>query len=726
MKNIILNIGGMSCAACASRIEKYLSKQEGINSVNVNLVMGKAFITYDDNLNVLDLERFIKEAGYTSLGIYNPKQEKKDTHKSYLLLFMAFLACLTLYIAMAPMLKIPPIPFLSLKHPFNYAIALFLLATTFIIYGKDILINGGKNIIHHAPNMDTLVALGVLSSYIYSIYHMLLLFMGNTMMVHNLYFESCALIIFFIKLGRFIDYHSKEKTKSALKELVTITPSKAFLEKDGDLIEVDIGSINPHDILVCKTGAKIAVDGVVTKGQAYVDESFITGESKPVKKLVGDKVLAGSILIEGLISYEAINIGPDSLISSIVKLVVEATGSKPPIAKVADKISGYFVPAIISIAFLTLCTYLFMGVSFTIALNHFVAVLVIACPCALGLATPLAVVVSEGSSAKKGILIKNSTVLESLKDIDTIIFDKTGTLTYGKLKIAKFYNYSHLKDKELLSYIGSLEKLSNHPLAISLKEILTNQNKKVTNFKELPGLGIKGEISHQEIYLGNEKLLTKLKIKNTVKEDATILANMGSSLIYGIIDKKIVCLLGMQDIVRENSLKTITELQKKGKEVIMLTGDNKVTAHKIAETLGIKEVMAEVMPEDKSKIVKEKIQAGHQVMMVGDGINDAISLTAAHIGVSLNSGTDIAADSAEVILMHNDLYDIINLFKISTKTMRIIKENLFWAFLYNTLMIPIAMGLFKNITISPSLASLAMVFSSLTVVLNSLRLKKVK
>ena len=730
MKKIILNIGGMSCAACASRIEKYLNKQEGVIEASVNLVMAQAFITYEDKLNVLDLERFIKEAGYSSLGIYNPKQEKKEAHKGYILIVFGLLAVFTLYIAMGPMINLPEIPLFSMAiKPYNYAILLGVLATSFILFGLDIMIKGIKNLISLSPNMDTLVSLGVLASYLYSIYHTILLFMGNDMMVHELYFESCALIIFFIKLGRFIDFHSKEKTKSALKELVTITPSKALLEKDGELVEVEIGSIKPHDILVCKTGMKIAVDGTVTKGNAYVDESFITGESKPVKKSVGDKVLAGSITMDGVISYEAINIGPDSVISSIVKLVVEATGSKPHIAKVADKISGYFVPGIIIIALLTLISYLVLGRDVSFAINRFVSVLVIACPCALGLATPLAVVVSEGASAKKGILIKNSTVLESVKDIDTVIFDKTGTLTYGKLKLAKMHNYSKLDEKELLSYVGSVEALSSHPLALSLNEVIKEKGislLEVKDFKEMPGIGVKGKVLNKEIYLGNEKVLDKLKIKNTISKDTKELANAGASLIYGVIDKKIVCLLGMQDIVRENSKKTVSELKKMHKEVIMLTGDNAVTAKKIASVLGIDNVIAEVTPEVKNKVVKEKQDKGYKVMMVGDGINDAISLTAAHVGVSLNSGTDIAGDSAEVILIHNDLYDITTLFKISNKTMKIIKENLFWAFLYNMLMVPIAIGLVKGITISPALASLAMMVSSLTVVLNSLRLRKVK
>ncbi len=725
MNKIILNIGGMSCAGCQARLEKYLNKQDGIKEAVVNLVLAQAQITYDDTLNILDIERFIKEAGYKSLGIYNPKIEKKEEKSFFSLVVFSVLALLVLYIAMAGMVGLPSISFLDMeKYPLNYTISLLVLTIIFLFYGRDILKQGIKNIIHGNPNMDSLVTLGVFTSFIYSFYNMVLVIKGNTSLVHHLYFESCAIIIYFIKLGRFIDKQSKNKTKAALEELVQITPSKALLKEDDWEREIGIDEVKKNDILICKTGMKIAVDGVVTSGKCYIDESFITGESKPVKKENGDKVLAGSINLEGYILYEAESIGPDSTISSIVRLVVEATNTKPKIQKLADTISAYFVPGIIIIAILTLLIYVVGGLGNPII--PFVSVLVVACPCALGLATPLAVVISEGLSAKKGILIKNSAVFETAPLIDTVIFDKTGTLTYGELKLAKLNNYSDLKREEILQYIGSLENKSTHPLARSLVKLVNEEHiplEEVEDFKEIPGVGIRGKIHKKTIYLGNNKLFKELKIKNNYLEDEEELAKDGASIIYFIRDKKVMALLGMQDIPRENSEKTIKELKRLGKDVMMLTGDNELTGKAIAKEVGINKVIASVSPSAKNKIVKDLLKEGHQVMMVGDGINDAVCLTSATIGVSLSSGTDIAGNSAEVILIHNDLEDLIKLFKISKKTIKIIKQNLFWAFFYNLLMIPLATGLLP-IKINPMLASLAMVCSSVTVVLNSLRLRR--
>ena len=471
----------------------------------------------------------------------------------------------------------------------------------------------------------------------------------------------------------------------------------------------------------------MAVDGIITSGETHLDEAFITGESNPTKKSKDDKVIAGSINIDGYIEYKAEKIGPESTISEIVRLVVEATSTKAPIQRLADKVSGYFVPGIMIIAFITFIVYLIIGNPFNESIISFVTILVVACPCALGLATPLAIVVSEGNSAKKGILIKTSETLENVNKIDTIVFDKTGTLTYGNLKISKINNYSKYKDSELLSIIASLENNSSHPIANAFKDYYDFKIK-ISNFKNIAGIGLSGTINKKEIFVGNDKLFKKINIKNENSDDEKELSENGNSIVYVIENDKVIALIGVKDIIRDNAKFTIQELKRIGKEVIMLTGDNEVTANIIAKELGIDKVTANILPSEKEKEIKKLINNNHKVMMVGDGINDAPSLASATIGVSVNSGTDIAGDSADVILMQDDLSKIVSLFSISKKTVRIIKQNLFWAFIYNIFMIPLAIGLLKplGLSITPMIASISMTISSLCVVFNSLRLRSDK
>ncbi len=733
MKKIILSIKGMSCSACSASLEKYLNKQEGILDATVNLVLAQASISYDESLTIDDLNRFVKEAGFESLGEFDFKKEtNKHSRDKVFLIIYGIIAIFTLYVSMSSMLKLPSLPYLDMmKYPFNYGLTLLILAIVFIIYGLDIFKSGIKNIIHKSYNMDTLVSLGVTASFLYSLYSFYMVINGHHEYAHNLYFESCAIIIFFIKLGRFIDYHSKEKTKEALKELVQITPSMALLKtKDGEK-EVTIDEVKKDDILICKPGMKVAVDGEITKGETHTDESFITGESIPTKKQTSDKVVAGSLNIDGYIEYKAVKIGRDSTISEIVRLVVEASNTKSHIQKVADKASSVFVPTIIIIAVLTFIGYLLLGHPFNEALISFVTVLVVACPCALGLATPLAIVVSEGVCAKNGLLVKSSEVLEQAHKIDTIVFDKTGTLTYGNLKISAINNYSDYQDRELLSLVYSIEDKVTHPISLAFTSY-AKENKltlqEVTKFKNIEGIGVSAKVNNKDIYLGNNKLFPKLKIKNDYEKEEEQLANTGSSIIYVIEDKKVIGLIGVNDILRDDAKYTITKLKKMGKEVIMLTGDNEITAQKIAKELNIDNVIANVLPQEKTKVIKQLMRNDKKVMMVGDGINDAPSLATADIGVSVNSGTDIAADSADIILINDNLEKIPALLSISQKTLRNIKQNLFWAFFYNICMIPIAIGLFKGfgISMNPMFAGLAMTFSSLTVVFNSLRLKRWK
>ena len=545
------------------------------------------------------------------------------------------------------------------------------------------------------------------------------------MLVEKLYFESSAMIIYFIKLGRFIDKHSKEQTKEAIKKLVQITPQSALIKTNDGEKEITIDEVNKGDILICKPGMKVAVDGIIVSGEAHLDEAFITGESVPTKKSRNDKVIAGSININGYIEYKAERIGPESTISEIVRLVVEATNTKAPIQRLADIVSGYFVPGIMIIAGLTFLSYLILGNSFNDSLISFVTVLVVACPCALGLATPLAIVVSEGRSAKEGILIKTSETIETANKIDTIIFDKTGTLTYGNLKVSKINNYSQYNDKELLKLVASLENNSTHPIANAFKNYYDAKTK-VDKFHNITGMGLSGVIDKKEIYVGNHKLLKELNIKNEYHEDEIKLLEEGNSSIYVVENNKIIALIGVKDIIRDKTKSVIQELKRRGKKIIMLSGDNQITANIIAKEVGIDQVIANVLPSEKEKIIKELIDDNHKVMMVGDGINDAPSLATSTIGISMNGGTDIAGDSADVILIQDDLSKIVRLLDISRKTIRIIKENLFWAFIYNILMIPLAIGLFKPLgfSISPMIASISMTLSSLCVVFNSLRLNR--
>lgn len=726
MQKVILKIDGMSCSACSNRVEKYLNKQDGV-SASVNLVMAQALIEYDENkVSLKDLDRFVEESGYKSLGVYDEKtQEKKDNSKIQLIVF-GILILILMYVSMSHMIHLPVIPFLHMiNYPINYGIALLLLTLPFVIFGFDIIKSGITKLFHGSPNMDSLVSIGVLASLIYSLFNLIMIIMGNNEFVEQLYFEGSAMIIYFIKLGRFIDKKSKEKTKEAIKELVQITPQSALIKTETGEKEVTIDTVNVDDVLICKPGMKVAVDGVITKGETHLNEAFITGESIPSKKSVNDNVIAGSINIDGYIEYKAKRIGPNSTISEIVRLVVEATNTKAPIQRLADIVAGYFVPSIMIIALLTLVVYLLIGKSFNESIISFVTVLVVACPCALGLATPLAVVVSEGKSAKEGILIKSSETLENAHKVDTIVFDKTGTLTYGNLRISKIFNYSNYHNDQLLNIVSAIENKSSHPIALAFKDYY-DSNIVIRDFKNIAGFGLKATIDNKEIYLGNSKVFNDLNIKNDHKQDEETLLNEGNSIIYVVEDNLIIGLIGVKDIIRDNALKTVEALKHMHKEIIMLSGDNEKTAKIVASQIGIEKVIANVLPSQKEKVLKELMKNGHNVMMVGDGINDAPSLASANIGVSINGGTDIAADSADVILMQDDLLKIVSLLNISKKTISIIKQNLFWAFIYNILMIPLAMGLFKSfgISISPMFASMAMTISSLTVVLNSLRLRK--
>ena len=732
MKKIVLSIEGMTCSACSNGLEKYLNKQEGIKSVSVNLVMANASIEYDEKiLNINNLNEFVRKAGFKSLGEFKEiKIEGKNKKEKIKFVIFTILAIILMYIAMGHMINLPTLSIIDInQNPIGYTICLFAFAIIFMIYGFDILKNGYKNLIHRTANMDTLVGIGVISSFLYSLYNMILFFRGNNEAIHHFYFESVVMVIYFIKLGRYIDGISKDKTKEAIQKLVKITPESATIKINGKEKTVTIDEVHKGDILISKPGERISVDGEIIEGKAHLDESFITGESKPQAKSVGNKVIAGSINYDGYIEYKAEKIGKESSISEIVKLVVEASNTKAPIAKIADIVSGYFVPIVIAISILTFIIYLILGYGFENALITFVTILVVACPCSLGLATPLAIVVSEGKCASDGILIKKSEILENAQKVNTIVFDKTGTLTYGTLKIAEIKNYSNMSNEKLLQLVGTIESKSTHPIGKAFTEYLKDnklERLQVKEFENISGLGIIGIIDTQKFIIGNSKILESYKMKNIYEKDEKELAVKGNSIVYVVQNEQIIALIGVNDIVRENSKQVINELNNKNIDTIMLTGDNKETAEKIAKDIGITEVIANVLPSEKTNIIKKLKQESKYVMMCGDGINDSPALTTADIGISIKSGTDIAMDSSDVILTKSDLNSILNLIDISKKTIKIIKQNLFWAFFYNALMIPIAIGILKpiGISISPMVASLAMVFSSITVILNTLRLKK--
>lgn len=714
MKKVILNIEGMTCSACSNGLEKFLSKQDGIISVSVNLVMATALIEYDEKLTVKDLNRFVKEAGFKSLG---EKKEKNNNANFVILIVFSILGIILMYISMGQMFNLPIPNILNMvQNPKIYAISLMILSLLFIFYGFDIIKNGFKNIVHKMPNMDSLVGVGVIVNFVYSLWNTVQVFMGNTNLVHHLYFESSAIIILFVKVGRFIDKKNKDKAVDTIKNLVTITPKKGTILKDNKEIEVNINEIEKGDIVVSKPGEKIAVDGTIINGKTHTDESFITGESKPVSKSIGDNVIAGSVNYDGYIKYKAERIGKDSSISNIVTMVVEATNTKAPIARVADKISGYFVPTIFIISLVAFVLNLVLTTDINEAILALVSVLVVACPCALGLATPLAMVVAIGNCSKNGILVKSSEILEATNKIDTIVFDKTGTLTNGKMTIV-----DGVYSKENLKILKSLEKNSNHPLAKSIyndeKDIFS-----VEEFKEEPGLGIKGKINGIQYFAGNYKYVEKMQVENKLKVEEEKIISKGESIVYLFNKKETLLIIGLADTIKKDVVKTVNELKKLDKKIFMLTGDNDKTAKIIAKQVGIENVISNVSPKQKLEKIKE-LNSNNNCAMVGDGINDSPSLKTATIGISVENGTDISADSSDVILLNENMSNILKLFKIGKNTIRIIKQNLFWALFYNICMIPLATGLFP-ISLNPMIASLAMTLSSLTVVLNSLRLLK--
>jgi len=700
MKNIILNVGGMTCSGCSAGLEKYLNKQDGIFSASVNLVLATVKIEYDENLlDINKLNKFIGKSGFTSYGEEYNKNKRRP--ERLVLLIYTVLTILLMYISMGNMFKITMPNIINMHfNPIIYSISLAAITFLYFIYGFDIIKSGIKNLVHRMPNMDSLIMIGVIVNYLYSLFNMILVFKGDMNGLHHLYFEASAMTILFVKIGRFIDKNNRIKATDAVKGLVSVTPKKAVKLVDGEEKTVTINEISKGDIIVCRPGEKIAVDGIVRKGRTNINEALITGESKLVHKEIGNEVIAGSINCNGYIEYEAVRIGRETNISNIVKMVVEATNSKTEIQKFVDKVSGIFVPAIFILAVLASILNFVIIKDISIAVNVFVTVLVVACPCALGIATPLAMVVSIGKLSRNGIFIKSSESLEILKSIKNIVFDKTGTLTNGKFSVVD----KNISD-ENMQILQNIEFNSKHPIAQSICEFSDFKKIDVTNFREIEGYGLQADIGNITYYVGSSKF---------VKEQCI-------TIVYLFNNDGLLGIVGLADRVKDGVKELIQELKNMNKNIYMLTGDNESAAKIIANEIGIDNVESNLTPKQKLVYVSNMNDDTNSVMMVGDGINDSPSLKSAAIGISVEGGSDISADSSDIILMNPNIGIISLLLKVGKKTNRIIKQNLFWAVFYNCLMIVVATGLLP-IHINPMIASMAMMMSSLMVVFNSLRL----
>ena len=748
LNQTIIPISGMTCASCAKAVERSVGKLDGVQTVDVNFATEKASISYiPEKVKLSEIKEAIKKAGYEPRDAENKnavdedKIRKEKEVKSLWIKFIvsAVFAVPLFYIAMGQMIKEPfgPLPLPQIINPdinpLNFGLIQLFLTIPIVIAGYKFYTIGTKAILSKSPNMDSLIAIGTGAALSYSLYSLYLTFNGDMMAIHNMYFESAGVIITLVLLGKFLESVAKGKTSEAIKKLMGLSPKTAIIIKDIKEIEIPIEEVEVGDVIVVKPGSKIPVDGIVVEGHTSVDESMLTGESIPVEKSVGSHVVGASINKNGTIKFKAEKVGSDTAISQIIKLVEDAQGSKAPIAKLADVISGYFVPIVFAIAVIVSIAWFISGKDIEFALSIFIAVLVIACPCALGLATPTAIMVGTGKGAENGILIKGGEALESTHKINTIVFDKTGTITEGKPVVTDIITDGDINKDELLKIAASAEKGSEHPLGEAIVKEGEKKNLGLYNidkFVAIPGHGIEVEIESKGILLGNKKLMQDRKIAlRKLEEISDKLAAEGKTPMYIAINNKIAGIIAVADIVKESSAKAIMKLHDMGIEVAMITGDNKKTADAIARQVGIDKVLAEVLPQDKSSEVKKLQSEGRFVAMVGDGINDAPALAQADIGMAIGSGTDVAMESADIVLMKSDLMDVPTAIKLSRSTMRNIKENLFWAFAYNVIGIPIAAGvlyLFGGPLLNPVIAALAMAFSSTSVLLNALRLKRFK
>lgn len=745
-KEIIIPIQGMTCAACANRIEKVVLKLEGVSSAFVNFATEKLTVKYNpEQVRISEIKQTIAKAGYKALDVETKAavdEDKIRKEKEIKTLWTKFkvsvIFCIPLfYLSMGHMihwLHTPTPYFLEpMQYPLNFALALILLTIPIVIAGNKFYSVGFKAILQRSPNMDSLIAMGTTAAIGYSLYSTYRIAMGDFHYVENLYFETAGVIITLILLGKSLEAVSKGKTSEAIKKLMGLTPKTAIVIQNGKEVELPIEEVEVNDIVLVKPGEKIPVDGIIQEGHTSIDESMLTGESIPVEKKQGDKVFAASINKNGFIRFKATKVGSDTALAQIIKLVEDAQGSKAPIAQMADIVSGYFVPIVFGIALVSMILWLISGESIAFSLSIFISVLVIACPCALGLATPTAIMVGTGKGAEYGILIKGGEALESTHKINTIVFDKTGTITEGKPEVTDILTTGDISNQKLLQIAASAEKGSEHPLGEAIVLGAKKENLELLplgSFQALPGYGIEVCIEDKVVLLGNRKLMTDRGIQlSELEKESDQLASEGKTPMYIAMDQKLSGIIAVADVVKKSSAKAIEQLHKMGIEVAMITGDNKRTAEAIAKQVGIDRVLAEVLPKDKSNEVKKLQEEGKIVAMVGDGINDAPALVQADIGMAIGSGTDVAMESADIVLMKGDLMDVPTAIQLSKSTIRNIKQNLFWAFGYNILGIPVAAGLlhaFGGPTLNPMFGAAAMSLSSVSVLTNALRLKTFK
>ncbi len=735
------NIEGMTCASCAQTIEKATQKLRGVNLSSVNLTTEKLVVEYDPGMvNLTDIIKAVMDSGYeaheevaTADTVDQDKEKKQKEIKSLWNRFLisALFTAPLLYIAMGHLVNAPLPDFINpMMNPEAFAIVQLVLTLPVVVVNSKIYRNGFKALSKGHPNMDSLISLGTSAAFLYGVFATVMIFRGEVAYANELYYETAAVILALIVLGKYLETLTKGKTSEAIKKLMGLAPKTALVVRNGKESEISIDEVVVGDIIVVRPGGKMPVDGVVIEGLTSVDESMLTGESIPVEKSVGDAIIGASINKNGTIRYKATKVGKDTALSQIIKLVEDAQGSKAPIAKMADIISGYFVPIVIAIAILSAIAWYFAGQTGVFALTIAISVLVIACPCALGLATPTAIMIGTGKGAEHGVLFKSGTALETTHKLNTIVFDKTGTITEGKPKVTDIITAEGISETELLTLSASAEKGSEHPLGEAIVNSAEEKGLaflKTETFNAIPGHGIEVTINGQHLLLGNKKLMDERHIGlGNLASASDALASQGKTPMYIAKDGKIAGIIAVADTVKESSLRAIKKLHKMGIEVAMITGDNKRTAEAIAKQVGIDRVLSEVLPEDKANEVKKLQDEGKKVGMVGDGINDAPALAQADVGIAIGSGTDVAIESADVVLMRSDLMDVPTAVELSKSTIRNIKENLFWAFAYNILGIPFAMGVvyaFGGPLLSPVIAAAAMSFSSISVLLNALRLK---
>ena len=733
------NVTGMTCSACSAHVEKSVKKLDGVKSVNVNLLQNNMHVDFDETaVSVDDIINAVVSGGYGA-SVAGKEQEKKDNKidneiSNMKCRLIVSLACLVplMYISMGHMWGWP---FLSVFHGaengITFALTQMLLTLPIMYVNRKYYITGFKTLFHGAPNMDSLIAIGSGAAFVYGIIAIYCigygLGHGDKEFAHsymmNLYFESAAMILALITLGKFLESRAKGKTSQAIEKLIDLSPKTAVVIRDGKEITVGVDDVQIGEIVVVKAGQSVPLDGVIVEGNGAIDESAITGESIAVEKNVGDKVIGATINKSGYFKFKVEKVGEDTALSQIIHLVEEASASKAPIAKLADKVSGIFVPVVISIAVITIIVWLLLGKGISFALSMGISVLVISCPCALGLATPTAIMVGTGKGAQYGILTKSAESLETAHQVDTVVLDKTGTITEGKPSVTDIAPVG-ISDKELLQIAASIEYLSEHPLAKAIVEKADGlELSDVADFEQIVGQGVKGNVDGKKVLAGNYKMMRENNIE--VSEDE-IFANDGKTSLYFAVDNKFVGIIAVADTIKETSRQAIEDMRNMGLDVIMLTGDNAVTANAIKNKLPLSSAVAEVLPSDKEEEVRKLQQSGHKIAMVGDGINDAPALTRADVGIAIGAGTDIAIESADIVLMKSDLQDVVTSIELSHSVIKNIKENLFWAFFYNALGIPIAAGVLYGIAglkLNPMIAALAMSFSSVFVVSNALRLR---